>query len=407
MKLYIQMMSSYAPSWGFGGPIKIFYDYAYHLQAHMKTIVVAGDIHHDYSRLGPHQEIDEIAVTRVRVFFRRLVKRNVNIISPLMFFVVWKKIRDYDDTVILHICESRGLVNLYAALLKKLFGGKVKLVHSAFGMLHEKKSRFRSVYDVLLFDWSFRQIDIFLAQNNHELAAYKSLGKSRTASNISMKRLALLPLNVDRPKSFSYKSKTKSKSISARLYFALPEDELVFLFLGRFHVNKGMLNAHLAAIEYSKVSGRKICMVFAGRDEGFLSDLKVLQAAEYGNNYHIRILQNIYGEDRFKLYQAADIFLGFPLICEETMLASLESLSVGTPCVVSKCNASIPFMADSCAGYESEVTPKQSARYIGNIMSDYDTHSTAAIGLVNEKFLTSQVIEELIDIFEEGILAVR
>lgn len=400
MKLYIQMMSSYAPSWGFGGPLKIFYDYAYHLQGHMRTLVVAGDVHHDYSRIDPHQEIEEISVVRVRVFFRELIRRNINIISPLMFLIVWKQIRHSDDSVIIHICECRGLVNLYAGLLKKIFGGKVTLVHSAFGMLHEKKSKFRSVYDALLFDWSFRQIDIFLAQNDHELSVYKTLGVARPSSNIRTKKLVLLPLNVDRPEGFSYKSKTRSVSTSGRLYYSLPEHDLIFLFLGRFHANKGLLNAHRAAIEYSKVSSKRVCMVFAGRDEGSLLDLKALQAEDYGDNYHIKIIQNVYGNDRFKLYQAADIFLGFPLICEETMLSSLEALSVGTPCVVSKYNASIPFMADSLAGYESEVAPKESAAYIGNILADYRTHSTAAIDLVNERFLTSQVVEELIDIFE-------
>jgi len=400
MKLYIQMMSSYAPSWGFGGPIKIFYDYAYHLQGHMRTLVVAGDVHHDYSRIDPHQEIEEISVVRVRVFFRELIRRNINIISPLMFLIVWKQIRDAHDSVIIHICECRGLVNLYAGLLKKIFGEKVTLVHSAFGMLHEKKSKFRSVYDALLFDWSFRQIDIFLAQNDHELSVYKKLGVARPSSNIRTKKLVLLPLNVDRPKSFSCVPKTKAEATSARLYFSLPQDELIFLFLGRFHANKGILNAHLAAMEYSKVSGQKVCMVFAGRDEGFLSDLEELQAQVCGDHYHIKILQNVYGDDRFSLYQAADIFLGFPLICEETMLSSLEALSVGTPCVVSKYNASIPFMADSLAGYESEVSPKESAAYIGNILADYRTHSTAAVDLVNERFLTSQVVGELIDIFE-------
>jgi glycosyltransferase involved in cell wall biosynthesis len=390
MKIYIQMMSSCAPSWGFGGPIRIFYDYINYLNPHTTSYVFSGDVHHDYKKISSNNEISNFPVTRVKVFLKFLCKKNINLISPKMFFLVSKIIKGSNSKVTIHICETRGLINIYAALLKTIYGDRIQLIHSAFGMLHKTDSRIRKVYDMIFFNWTFNNIDVFLAQNKHELNEYHTLFRLNKNLSEDNKKFELLPLNINKFANHKYINKHQDIIKSARKSFSLPDDHIIFLFLGRFHENKGLINAHNVALEYSIKCNVPVCMVFAGRDEGFLENIKDLSSNNLYKHYKIKIIENIYGDDRFELYQAADIFLGLPLIYEETMLSSLEALSVGTPCLISE-HASIPYLEEIKAGFEISVDLKDSSQFIETILKDYESFSRNALRLIQKTFLIENV----------------
>ena len=67
------MSSNYAPSWGFGGPMRIFYDYANFLKDHFETIVLTGNINHDYKKISKNDLRDlenrDIKIIRFHTFF--------------------------------------------------------------------------------------------------------------------------------------------------------------------------------------------------------------------------------------------------------------------------------------------------------------------------------------------------
>jgi len=394
------MIASYGPSWGFGGAVRIFYDYAKWLETSFDVHILAGDVHHDYRRLSKGSKLPDIHVNRYRVLFRRLSRQNINFVSPSIFFGAYKRIKSSDDQVVLHICETRGSIYIYAAVLKFLFGDKVKLIHSGFGMLQVQSSIIRKIYDTVFLRWTFSTVDVFLAQNDHEILEYHKFFREHLGKGLAKEKVSLVPLHVPQKNIESYSSKPVDVQYLARAKFNLPADDIWLVFLGRFNSNKGIIRTHNAAKAYSTASQRKVHMIFAGRDEGFGATLRELKASTASTNYEITIIENIYGDLRFDLYKAADIFLGCPLIFEETMLASLEALAVGTPSIVS-IEASIPYIASNCGVHEVTDPVRELPNLIDEILKNYDKSSEDSLSLIKNNLSDQKVRVALMDICHE------
>ena len=212
--------------------------------------------------------------------------------------------------------------------------------------------------------------------------------------------LKLLPLHVRKNKNINNVINNVSKT-EARKKFNLPIDSIIFLSLSRFNVKKGLKRVNDYAKDYSKISNKKICLIYAGKDEGFKKELqKFLEDAKKCENYEIIIIEDIFSDDRFNLYKSADIFLGFPLIFEETMLASLEALSVGTPVIVSK-EASIPYLEKFKAGREIFSPESDNLFSVNKIISEYDTYSRGALDIIKNIFAEEIVTKNLVKIIKE------
>jgi glycosyltransferase involved in cell wall biosynthesis len=84
----------------------------------------------------------------------------------------------------------------------------------------------------------------------------------------------------------------------------------------------------------------------------------------------IRIVNNVY-ETRFDYYFLADVFLGFPTIFEETMLASIEAMACATPIIVSR-EADIPFVEEERAGLVIDFEVRTAAEAMAAITQDPD-----------------------------------
>ena len=49
----MQLSSFYYPSLGFGGPVRLMFDYANWVSENNKHVIIyTGDIHHDYSKIS-------------------------------------------------------------------------------------------------------------------------------------------------------------------------------------------------------------------------------------------------------------------------------------------------------------------------------------------------------------------
>ncbi len=83
--LYIQLNNMYAPAWGYGGPVRLMFDYARWLKRDFRVAAFTGDIHHDFTRIPLRAEtINEVSVYRHKVFFPTLAKKSVYLHSPVM-----------------------------------------------------------------------------------------------------------------------------------------------------------------------------------------------------------------------------------------------------------------------------------------------------------------------------------
>ena len=371
--LYLQLTYMYAPAWGYGGPVRLLFDYARWMSQKSEVVVFTTDVHHDFTRIAAKSEtISGVAIERHKLLFPTLAKKGFYLPSPWMCVRAARRIRAARGPAIVHISELRGPVPFYALLLKVLFGRRVTLVHSAFGSLHHKRGWRRKIYDAIFMKTFVERVDLRLAQNEHERDAYSEICRDRGQENES--KTVLLPLHLDGipadPARFTESGKNHTAVRSVRKAYRIPEDALVFLFLGRLHPAKGILRMIDAYLKFSRSCKRETLLLIVGRDDGFQARVQEYIAGNEAAK-KIRVVNNVY-ESRFDYYFLADVFLGFPTIFEETMLASVEALACGTPLIVSR-EADIPFVVEEQAGLVIDFDVRTAAEAMAEVRSDLST----------------------------------
>ena len=373
--LYLQLTYMHAPAWGYGGPVRLMFDYARWMGGNSDVAVFTSDVHHDLTRIPRKSEtISGVPIERHTLFFPSLAKRGFYLPSPLMCVRAAKRIRSSPGPAIVHFSELRGPVPLYALLLKVLFGKRVTLVHSAFGSLHYKPGWRRMVYDALFMKAFVKLVDLRLVQNTHESEVYGKI--CRDYGQKKKSKTVLWPLHLDGvpddPARYTESGKNHAAVRQVRRAYSIPEDALVFLFLGRLHPAKGILRMIDAYRKFCLTCPRNTLLLIVGRDDGFQASVEEYIASNEDHG-KIRIINNVY-ESRFDYYFLADAFLGFPTIFEETMLASIEAMGCATPIVVSR-EADIPFVQNERAG----------------LVIDFDVHTAAeAMGTIAENLAPFQ-----------------
>jgi len=373
MPLYLQFTDTYAPAWGHGGPVRLMFDYAQWLRSDFQVDVYTSDVYHDFSRIPIRREIiggiGGVSVHRHKLFFPRLAKNSIYLHSPLLCMQAAKQIYRSRGPAIVHFSVLRGLVPLYAMLLKLLFRKRVTLIHSAFGSLHYKRALHRKVYDALVMKFFVRLVDLRLAQNDHEREVYHRICSENGRSDQS--QVVLFPLHLDGTPIDRSRFTESGKDLTAvkevRKAYDIPEGAVVFLFLGRLNPAKGILRMIDAYLEFSLSRPRQTLLLIVGHDDGLQA-----QTEQYilrkGIQNKVRIINNVY-ETRFDYYFLADLFLGFPTIFEETMLASLEAMACGTPIIVSR-EADVPFVEEERAGHVIDFDLSTSARAMTDVMDN-------------------------------------
>lgn len=384
--LYLQLTYMYAPAWGYGGPVRLLFDYARWMSRDCEVSVFTSDIHHDWTRIAMKSEtISGVSIERHKLFFPTLAKKGFYLPSPMMCVRAAQRIRSFRGPAIVHISELRGPVPLYALLLKLLFGKRITLVHSAFGSLHYKRGWRRKIYDALFMKAFVKLVDLRLVQNGHEREAYEEICRSHGQENDS--NIVLLPLHLDGvpvdPARYTAPGKNPTAVRDVRRAYDIPEDTIVFLFLGRLHPAKGIFRMIGAYREFCRSCPRNALLLIVGRDDGFQSKVEEYIA---GNHAHekIRIINNVY-ENRFDYYFLADVFLGFPTIFEETMLASIEAMACATPIVVSQ-EADIPFVEKEQAGQVIDFDVRTAAEAMGTITENLAAFQVNARRVVARHF---------------------
>jgi glycosyltransferase involved in cell wall biosynthesis len=368
--LYLQLMNMYAPAWGYGGPVRLMFDYAGWMSRYCRAAVFTGDLHHDFTRIPlTSEKINGISVYRFKSFFPKLAKRSVYLLSPMLLVRAICEIRASKGLVIVHFSELRGLVPLYAFSLKLLFRKRLLLLHSAFGSLHYKRSVRRRIYDAIFLKGSARLVDVRLAQNDHERDECLKLCVHRKPG--CLPQVVVFPLHVNeiplKGEMFIGAGKNYKMVIEQRRVYGVPENAIVFLFLGRLHPAKGIARMIDAFAEFSHSCSREALLLIVGRDDGF--QVFTEGYIRHKNlNDKVRIVNNVF-DNRFDYYYLADIFLGFPTIFEETMLASVEAMACGTPIIVSR-EADIPIVAEQQAGLIIDFEVRTAAEAMATIIRD-------------------------------------
>jgi len=182
--------------------------------------------------------------------------------------------------------------------------------------------------------------------------------------------------------------------------YSIPEDALVFLFLGRLHSAKGLLRMIDAYLNFCRTSPRNTLLLIVGRDDGFQTKVEehIIQSQA---QMKIRIVNNVY-ETRFDYYFLADIFLGFPTIYEETMLASIEAMACATPILVSR-EADIPFVEEERAGMVIDFDVRTAAEAMALMTQDLGSFQVNARRVATSHFDGAAASRKLSTLFRIAI----
>jgi glycosyltransferase involved in cell wall biosynthesis len=329
--------------------------------------------------------VGDVTICRHKLFFPNLARKSIYLLSPSMWIQAANQIYRSRGPAIVHFSVFRGLVPLYAMLLKLLFRNRVTLVHSAFGSLHYKRAVHRGLYDAVFLKLFVRLVDLRLAQNDHERGAYQRICRIKDASGQT--KVVLFPLHVEGfpldPTRFTESGKNRTAVRGVRRAFGIPEDAVVCLFLGRLNPAKGILRMIDAYLEFSRSCPRETLLLIVGHDDGFQSQTQQY-ILDKGIQNRVRIINNVF-ETRFDYYFLADLFLGFPTIFEETMLASLEAMACGTPVIVSK-EADVPFVDDEQAGHIIDFDPATAAKAMTDVINNLQAFQISARRVASSHF---------------------
>ena len=392
--LYMQLTCWYAPSYGWGGPIRLMADYAeWAMDSGLRVAVLTGDIHDDYTRVPKDAEHPlKSVISRYRVLVASLARRAIYIFSPGYFFDAFMLVVKTPGCTIIHTSDLRGVLPLLACALKMLFPRKVRLVHSAFGMLHHKKSRLRERYDRFFMGIQMRLLDIALVQNDHEKKVYGDL----IARHGGHAHVELLPLHGDR--STEQKGRFIEEDAAAlRKDYGIAEETEILLFLGRFHPEKGLIRT-LNLLREIRLRGVDAVLFIVGRDHGFLDAMRA-HIVTCGLSSYVFIVMNV-NQRRFSYYKMADVFLGFPTIVEETMLSSVEALGQGTPVLLSR-EADMPYVENEGAGFVIDFDMDAAVVLLQEIITRKTEFSDKAFEVAN-RYYSPASIQKL---FFESVVA--
>ncbi len=387
----LQLSLSYAPNWKDGGPPRIMYDYAVHLAllGHEITVLTPDANKAKSEQCWPGFPRG-LNVNYFRKYndWRRFFYFDFSYQELYGFF---KKNQKNID--IIHLSQSRSLVNIVALKASKDFGIPIAL--SSFGSLPRRGGLLKLIYDKLFIYPLIRHSKLLLGQTENELSVYKKFGGLSSS-------LKLLPLAVDVNECPAPSPSEKGKFFPT---YDIPEGNKLFLFLGRLHPSKGV---PFLVKAFSKVytENKKLTLAIVGNDEGVEGEVRSL-SRELGVEAGIRFCGPLYGADRWHAYRAADVYIISPEIYEETALASIEALACGTP-VITNTRADVPWLKEYEAG---EVLKAGDISSLVNAMKAYANFSDSQMNekkikaelLFKEKFEIGNVCNRLDTYYKEVI----
>jgi glycosyltransferase involved in cell wall biosynthesis len=332
--------SIFAPSWGFGGPVRLLHELSLGLAKAGHSVTVLTSNASDGSVTPNAGTVTEcgVRITRLPVWSQKWARER-------KIFLAWNTSRHFAQAIrradVVYVGCTRDPFVLAGAWYARRFR-KPYLV-SAFGTLPGGNDRLKTALRPL-FDGVFTRRVLSgarscLAQTDHEADLYREIG-------VSPDRIRLIPLAAD-----GSRFQVLPPRGEFRRLVGLHDQDRIVLFVGRLHYLKGVDTLIRAFVTARKTDAR-LKLVVVGRDDGDEQRLKAM-AASLSVSSDIVFTGPRYGVDAVAAYADADVFVLSPRYFEETTLAGLEACFCGTPVVVTR-QADIPSLQDMGAGHVVE-----------------------------------------------------
>ena len=286
-----------------------------------EVIVYTSDMRNLSARVKRDVEVvDGIKIVRFKNISSTFSGMSGIVITPRMAEAFDKEIQNFD---IIHLHEARSFQHL---LVHKYCGKRgVPYIVQAHGILGygvksvtERMLRF--VYDNLIGLKIFRDAIKVVALTDVEVKQYTSIG-------VHTDKIEIIPNGID----LSEYANLPPKG-AFRKKFSIDENEKIALYLGRIHRTKGIDFLITAFADLIKeVNNARL--IIAGRDDGFLSDLKLL-SKKLGIEKNVLFLGPVSRYEKITAYVDSNVVV-YPCPVEPFGLVTLEAAATGKPVIVS------------------------------------------------------------------------
>lgn len=328
--MIVFIIDSYIEDPSKGGPPRAIHTFAQYLSKNYEDLhVISSNI--GLKEFSKNKIIDNVKVKYFKTLSNYLATKNKQFTFGIYF---WTLINNKNiDLIILN--QVRGFTPLFSYLIAKFF--KIPILLFPFGMAPQKKGLLRIIFDYLYTNNFMQYCSVIFCQSFSEKNEIHKIFK------IDETKLEVLPLPYNKINILEYEKNNYHK-------------KEYILFLGRLDFNKG-IDRLIKLYEELKKKNFNKDLVICGSDDGFKKYLEaMIHNSEYTNN--IKLIDPIFDDSRYKLYENASAFIMCSRIKEETSLASVEALSTGTPAILNS-NLEVPFL-DEASGviYIDEILKK-------------------------------------------------
>lgn len=330
----LQITPSYKPAYIYGGPTRSISKLCEELvntPLRIKVLTTTANGHQEL----PVRAAKTVIVDRVEVqYFKRFTKDPTHF-SPALLWQLVKLIRTAQRQpsakIIIHVHSWWNIVSLSTLLVAKWY--HVPVVLSARGMLtsYSLKNR-HSLYKSIL----------------HHIVGKSLLGNLCIHATTAKEATDIRSLSLGHRKIYTIPNMVSLPAMPKTKLSTIPQHVLQLLFLSRIEEKKGL--AHLFAA-LSKLTFPWTLSIAGSGEQGYIVALKKLTKA-LNIQHQIKWLGQIGDDTKFDLLSESD-FLLLPSFNENFANVVVESLSVGTPVIISPDVGLADYVAEHGLGWVS------------------------------------------------------
>lgn len=316
----LQITSGYPPTYRSGGASRSAQELSESLanRDHSVTVYTTNLAEPNSNSVPAEENMNGVQVKRFKNLSSSLAYSYKIPIAPTMAKAIYKRKNDFD---IAHIHEFR---TIQAASLQGSSSGSLPYVLQPRGEVPRKsKSKMKAAFDSLFGRRIMTSASAIIASSKVESGQY-----TPTFDESALPPKFYVPNGIDTTRYQPTKPNTAFKN-----KFGLSDSNINILFLSRISERKGV-SMLVRAVNQIRNRNENIQLILAGPDEGALPTVrKWIDKLDLEDS--VNIVGPVYGEEKFKLYSFADLFV-LPSKNEYESFGRvvLESIACGTPVVV-------------------------------------------------------------------------
>lgn len=311
-------------------------------------------------------------------YFKRITKDHTQF-SPSLLKQLWKEGPDFD---LIHIHAWWNLVSIFACLVALM--RKVPVLVSPRGTLSQYSFQNKNIG----VKWAIHNLLGKHLLNSCHIHVTSEMENKAMQRLIRPKSTTVLPNFVKLPGKMNFREHSHSPILR-------------LLFFSRIEEKKG-LDILFKAL--TKVSVPFKLTIAGDGDENYIEHLKVIavdNAIENKINW-----AGFYNENKFDLLQEHDLFV-LPSYDENFGNAVIESLSVGTPVLISEQVGLADYVTGNNLGWVCQTNPDSISNSINDIAADHrhdlERIRKAAPGIIYNDFNEDNLVKKYIIMYEKLI----